>query len=245
MAIPNDDSENILGFSTKADGRYVNARIEQKVFAKGVEQTTLLRGLSIPLAPHLGPTVAALDNLPREEWAKLINLGLAEIESYSTGRYPNAVMKEHLSPRWRLKTTYFWEQSFPARRDLVIEHWYKPSVGDSVITLVGNTNPELENHAREERKTFCTDEDFVETVKRAPHAFTERRIQYILKTGANWAEPIRNFTLIVDKGHPDNLISFCAQDIKKISPTQFELHKTNYIPKSNLSILILELTSSR
>jgi hypothetical protein len=73
-------------------------------------------------------------------------------------------MKEHLSPRWRLKTTYFWEQSFPARRDLVIEHWYKPSVGDSVITLVGNTNPELENHAREERKTFCTDEDFVETV---------------------------------------------------------------------------------
>jgi hypothetical protein len=154
-------------------------------------------------------------------------------------------MKEHLSPRWRLKTTYFWEQSFPARRDLVIEHWYKPSVGDSVITLVGNTNPELENHAREERKTFCTDEDFVETVKRAPHAFTERRIQYILKTGANWAEPIRNFTLIVDKGHPDNLISFCAQDIKKISPTQFELHKTNYIPKSNLSILILELTSSR
>jgi hypothetical protein len=243
VAIPNDDSENILGFTTMADGQYLNARVEQKVFANGVEQTGLLRRLGVPLAPHLESTVTALDSLPRQEWTNLVNLGLATIEVYSTGMYPNAVMKEHLSPRWRLKTTYFWEQTFPAQRELLIEHRYKPSVGSSVVTLVGNTNPELETYAREERKQFCTNDDFVETVRRAPHPFQERRIQYILTTGANWAEPIRNFILIVDKGSPGNLVSFCEQGVKKISPTQFEVRKTNFIPKSELSILILEPTN--
>jgi hypothetical protein len=67
----------------------------------------------------------------------------------------------------------------------------------------------------------------------------EQRIDYILTTGANWAGPIADFTLTVDKGRPDNLISFCASGVKKLSPTQFQVHYTNFTPTADLAILIL------
>jgi Domain of unknown function (DUF4424) len=67
----------------------------------------------------------------------------------------------------------------------------------------------------------------------------EKRIDYILKTGANWAGPIADFTLSVDKGKPDNLLSFCGTGVKKLSPTQFQVHYTDYTPKTDLAVLIL------
>jgi Domain of unknown function (DUF4424) len=232
IAIPTDDPQNILGFSTIATGRAVNSRVEQKVFANGVDQTALLHRLGIPLAPHVQSTHTALDGVPREERANLISLGLVDNTT--------------LSPRWRLKTTYFWQQTFPALHELVIEHRYKPSVGSSVVTMLGNPDPAIEGLASYQQK-YCTDADFIDTVtrdRRAAHVtyapFEEKRIEYILTTGANWAGPIGEFTLVVDKGKPMNLVSFCATGVKKISPTRFELRKTNFLPKSDLSILILE-----
>ena len=41
--------------------------------------------------------------------------------------------------------------------------------------------------------------------------FSEQRIDYILRTGANWAGPIRDFRLIVDKGDAGSLVSFCGE----------------------------------
>jgi hypothetical protein len=45
---------------------------------------------------------------------------------------------------------------------------------------------------------------------------------------------------VVDKGAPDNLISFCGEGVKKIGPTQFEMRKTNFTPKGNFAALILK-----
>jgi len=238
IAVPTADPQNVLGFSVISAGRAVNSRVEQKVFANGVDQTEVLRRLGIPLAPHVESTHNALDKLPRTEWTHLVNLGLADPDT--------AMKKEHLFPRWTLKTTYFWQDTFPARRRLVVEHRYKPSVGSSVVTMLGNPDPAIESLASYQRK-YCVDADFVDTVTRARRAadskyapFTERRIEYILATGANWAGPIGSFTLVVDKGSSQNLVSFCANGVKKISPTQFEVRKRNFIPTSDLSILILQ-----
>jgi Domain of unknown function (DUF4424) len=230
-AIPTDDPENILGFSTTAAGRSVVARIEQKALANGIDQAALLRRLGIPLAPHLESAQAALNRLPREERENLINLGLVDTKMF---------------PRWRLKTTYFWQQTFPAQHELVIEHRYKPSLGGSVQTMLGNADAKIENLAAYRQK-YCTDADFIDTVTRARRAaqstyapFAETRIGYILTTGANWAGPIRDFTLVVDKADATNLVSFCATGVKKISQTQFEVRKTNFVPESDLSVLILK-----
>jgi hypothetical protein len=62
-----------------------------------------------------------------------------------------------------------------------------------------------------------------------------------LDTGPNWSGPIRDFRLIVDKGSPKNPVSFCGSGVRKISATQFEMRKRDFIPKANLEVLILQL----
>lgn len=60
----------------------------------------------------------------------------------------------------------------------------------------------------------------------------------------DWAGPIADFTLTIDKGDPANLVSFCGDGVKKIAPTQFQVRYTNFTPKSDLAILILTTSTS-
>ena len=45
--------------------------------------------------------------------------------------------------------------------------------------------------------------------------------------------------MVVDKGAPANLVSFCADGVKKIGPTEFEVRHTNFTPTRDVSIVIL------
>jgi hypothetical protein len=211
----------------------------------------MLKQLGIPLAPQLKATDDALDALPHDKWQELIALGLAETDEYGTT--PDGKTQPHLEPRWTLKTTYYWQQTFPPGQEITIQHQYKPSLGGSVGTEVGEaayTDPQL---AADQKKRladytakYCMDPGFTAAAKQAQAAakakkgiLGEQRLDYILTTGANWAGPIADFTLTVDKGKPDNLISFCGTGVKKLSPTQFQVHYTNFTPTSELAILIL------
>ena len=69
--------------------------------------------------------------------------------------------------------------------------------------------------------------------------YSEERIDYILRTGANWSGPIGQFHLTVDKGNPTSLVSFCGQNVKKTGDTKFEMSKTNFSPDGDLAVLIL------
>jgi len=182
--------------------------------------------------------------LPAEKWDELLRLGIAEIEEYDAGRG----MQKHLAPRWGLQTTYYWEQTFPAQAETVIEHRYKPSVGETVQTSLGAPNESREPWFEEYKEKYCLDREFLAAVDRARRAvnsrtgapYSEQRIDYILKTGANWSGPIREFRLVVDKGERDSLVSFCGDNVRKISDTQFELRRTDVTPDGNLSVLILK-----
>jgi len=70
--------------------------------------------------------------------------------------------------------------------------------------------------------------------------YFENRIDYILKTASNWEGSIGKFHVVVDKGAPKNLVSFCGEDVKKIGETQFEMKKMDYTPDGNLAVLILK-----
>ena len=67
---------------------------------------------------------------------------------------------------------------------------------------------------------------------------TETWLGYVLSSGAYWKGPIGDFRLVVDKGSTDNLVSFCMDGVKKISPTRFEVRKANFEPQRDLKILI-------
>ena len=62
----------------------------------------------------------------------------------------------------------------------------------------------------------------------------------MLTTGANWGGPIKDFTLTIDKGAPENLVSFCGEGVKKIGPTTFEMKATDFYPEKDIHILLLK-----
>lgn len=238
ISVPTEDPENLLAFSTRVNGAPVRAEVEQKVFARGVERTQALRRHGVPLAPHLAATNAALDRLPAAAKAELAALGLTDIEEYDIGKG----MEKHVVARWTLKTTYHWPQVFPPGETLV-EHRYKPSLGASVGSMIGQPEWATFDFARDYQRRFCMDRDFMAAAARAQKTangtLMEQRIAYVLTTGANWAKPIRSFRLVVDKGAPDALVSFCGDGVKKIGPTQFEMRKTHFTPTRELDVLIL------
>ena len=120
----------------------------------------------------------------------------------------------------------------------MIEHRYRPSVGASVQTSLGSPEAAKEAWYEEYKLRYCMDRPFLAAIERARVAaksqsgapFAEERIDYILKTGANWSGPIRQFRLVVDKGDADSLVSFCGADVKRIGDTQFEMRKSDYTP---------------
>ena len=244
IALPTEDPVNLLAFATTINGKPVKTQVEQHVFAAGIDRTQLLTGLGIPLAPHLAATNEALDRLPRDKWDELIRLGLGEIEEYNIGKG----MMKHLSARWSLRTTFYWEQTFPAKAETMIEHRYKPSVGGSVQTSLGAPASAKEAWYDDYKRKYCLDGDFFAAIERLRKAaksefgppYSEQRIDYILRTGANWSGPIGQFHLTVDKGEAGSLVSFCGQGVKKTGDTKYEMSKTDFAPDGDLAVLILK-----
>jgi hypothetical protein len=242
IAVPTEDPVNLLAFATSVNGKPVATQVEQRVYAAGLDRTQLLRSLGIPLAPHLKATSDALDRLPRARWDELIRLGLAAIDEYDAGKGT----EQHLEPRWSLQTTFYWEQTFPAKAETAIEHRYRPSVGSTVQTALGDPALAKEGWYQAQLAKYCVDKDLLSTLDRARRAakgltpFSEERIAYILRTGANWAGPIGSFRLVVDKGDADSLVSFCGEGVKKIGATQFEMRKSEFTPERDLAVLILK-----
>jgi hypothetical protein len=67
----------------------------------------------------------------------------------------------------------------------------------------------------------------------------ERRINYVLKTGANWAGPIGSFKLTIDPGAKDRLVSFCAGALRPTAPNGLEYTAGDFKPGADLKILIV------
>lgn len=245
MAELGDDPVNLLGFTTIVDGKPVVAEVEQKAL-KGTEDITArLKALGVPIAPHLSATWEAMDALPADVRATLVREELAFIQEYDQG--DGKGMQEHLFPRWNLTTIFHWEQTFPAGRELAVEHRYKPAAGGSAGTSVGSPYADQnEPYNTQFLQRYCVDDFFVAGVRKRMRErkadyppFYEARVQYVLTTGANWAKPIGRFRLVVDKGAPENLVSFCGDGVRKISSTQFEVVHENWRPDRDLDVLIL------
>lgn len=226
VGIPSPDSVNFVDFVTLVDGQRIEASVELKSNLQGVDKTEELKRLGVPLNPYQASSVinatskSVLDEMRQEN-----------------------LLDENNQPLWKLKTVFYWQQTFPKDRTIEISHRYKPIAGGSVMTSIHNipTNADI----REDYKKYCVEPSVIDEVNRSIKPgedyprFGEQNIEYILTTGANWASPIRRFRLVVDKGSPRNLVSFCGDGVRKISPTRFEFTATDFVPRQNLEVLIL------
>ncbi len=230
-------------FRTSVDGRRVAAKLERKATIKGRDHRALLERFGIPVAPEsINEATAAMDRLPPARQAELVRLGLAGQEEYDAGQG----MEKHLIPLWTVEDRYWWTQAFPAGRDVRIDHRYVPGAGGSVESLIAFPQYRDLPERRAMIADYCIDTAFITAVDKRRNTGLEgpmmpqRTIEYILTTGANWAKPIGDFRLVVDKGKPRNLVSFCGKGVRKISPIQFEMRKSNWRPTRDLKVLIIE-----
>ncbi|MEO5806984.1 DUF4424 domain-containing protein [Devosia sp.] len=245
-AAPVDDPDNLFDFATTFNGKPVDATLHQYAFNNNIDYSEMLRKLNVPLEPFGGETTKVLNGLDKADQAKLVQLGLVIPMEYDDG----SGTKTDYTPVWTLRSTYSWEATFaPGESDVV--HTYKPSVGGTVATTFMPVDGDQYSQDRfvEYQKKYCVDDTLVKALKKVAttadgytnYPYVESWISYIWSTGANWGGPIGKFTLTVDKGKADSLVSFCGEGVKKIDPTTFQMTATDWYPPygQELEILLL------
>lgn len=246
------DWQDQIGFKTRVDGKPVALTYQEVVTIIGRPE---VNDVLVRLKERNWPVrywedyefdQKYIDPLSATEKAKLVEQGLLR----------KAADGDYLSPNWQMQAHVTRKQLFPAGKTITVEHSYKPIAGGSVGgALIAEYRKNGGDYFKEYAAAYCMDKAFLagfdkryaaekkKAAKRGDDygvAYMEHWLDYVLKSGANWKGPIKNFRLVVDKEKPDNLVSFCMTGVKKISPTQFEIRKTNFEPKEDIKILIAE-----
>jgi hypothetical protein len=233
---------NFVGFSTRINGKPVSFSTNQQAFSNNKNVTASLTEMGIPIFP-VGAEQLKINDLPEEVRTRAVAQGLL-VESGT-----NDKGMPLYDATWTLKTSVVRQQSFPPGKPVTVEHRYRTSVGMSFDTILRQglrQNKNLEPEVLRYKGKYCVGDNFIKLVDSLRTAdrpgkprMIERRISYVLSTGANWAGPIKDFRLVVDKGNAERIVSFCGQDIREISATQLEMRAADFTPKQDLEILIL------
>jgi hypothetical protein len=241
-AIPANDPSNFLAFETKVDGKPISFTMHQTAHLGDKDISAALRKAGVPLLP-IGPQQASLTELPQSTRNNLIDQGLL-LQNGTDDRG-----RQLYTGAWTVKTSALRQQTFPPNSPVAVEHRYRTSLGVSFDTILRKglrQNSGMAAEVQRYRKDYCITDSFLASLDKlsgSAEANTakvqERRISYILKTGANWAGPIKDFRLVVDKQKPDRLVGFCADNIKSISQSAFEVRAKNFTPERDLKILIV------
>lgn len=239
IAIPDDTSDNFLGFTVEVDGQTIEPTLQQRALAGGLDVTDELRRFGIPLFQWSGAVRPPLDALPGEVVTDFVARGILRDEMWDDG----SGMKSHIFPAWTLNSVYWWRMVFPAGGTVEVVHRYTPSVGGTAGSVFsGGVNEAfLEQTGYLDR--YCIDGSFLNAVKRklaqGEGYLLEERVSYVLKTGANWAGTIGRFHLTVDKGSTGALVSFCGSGVKKTGDTTFEMEIEDFYPERDLDFLFI------
>jgi hypothetical protein len=237
------DFRTELDFRTTVDGEPVDYDITVQAIVNGRDVTSDLSVLGLePYSPaNWDDYDAAIKALTQNQLDDAVERGFLERDT-ATEEATTYL------PRWKIRTAVTRSQLFPAGQTIAVSHRYKPVSGGSVG---GGLDRQYRNgeYAREHAAEFCIEDGWFAAFDKAlakrataanPSPYTELWLGYVLSTGANWKGPTGEFRMVVDKGKPENLISFCADGVEKISPTQFEIRKTDFEPEGDIKIMIVD-----
>jgi hypothetical protein len=258
MNLPEDlSAPDLVGFTATVDGQPVKVAIDRiAVIEDGFDEemppsrqyddpgrdvTADLERLGIPLTLEIEAVRRALLALPEDRRAEAEALQLAEFYEGD----PAQDQPPDVWGRWSIVTRYHWTQTFPAGAEVRISHSYTNRPPGGVFYW---THPP-EDWQLYLRDQYCIDEGTSRAIVKAlegsgseefGNTGTAYNISYVLRTANSWAGPIGRFTLTLDKGDPGNVISLCAEGVRKTGPTTFVIEKTNYTPDRDLEILVVQ-----
>ena len=160
------------------------------------------------------------------------------------------------APLWTVRKKYFWKQTFPAHRIILIKHQYSPRVGSENSIKYGMGSDPDPNSVKA-LQSFCIDGHLHSVLQKiadskdkdAPYFY----VDFILTTANTWKTPIEDFNLTVerphlkDPNHPSyaDYVSFCWDGpVTKIDADHFSAHAVNFVPKKELSIGYFDIEDS-
>ena len=222
------DTEKLLkSFKVQVNGKSIQPEMHVRTFiqkdehSKPVDVTAEFKQCGFTSTEMLNPwNRTSYDDEKFEH--KLRNCKNSNLQSILPKQQDDSIM-------WSAQVIYSWKQSFKANAITQVQHQYAPLVGGSVSL-----------YPTEDSKTYCMDQNFKMGLKKAKaqHA-PYQALGYILTTGANWAKPIANFKLTIERD-TDELVSFCWNGkVKKMSATQFQMTEKNFVPKQDLEIIFV------
>jgi hypothetical protein len=237
MRVPDFLAE--LDFRTTVDGKPLKLDIVQQAVVNGRDVSDRVRAAGFRLLADWESFNATVEKMAPAARKALLAEGL--LRNDGDEQYP------YWLAGWVTKTTITRIQVFPAGRPVRVSHAYVPLAGGSVGSILKPSlrkDPELAKEITALRAKYCIDDDFIRGFdasqgKNPDLLRPEIWVSYVLTSGANWKGPIGRFRLVVDKGDPKNLVSFCATGVKKIAPTRFEVVYDNFTPKQDLNVLIV------
>jgi hypothetical protein len=197
---------DVVDFHLEVDGRPAAPKLDvHAINAAGRDITAALRAAGVPMVGArsddeieraLGrltaaqvKTLAAVDAVDADEWMP-----------------PNDV--HH--PKWRVRASYYWTQRFPAGGVVRIGHRYRPVLGAVPVRDLdlAKLPSELGGLGTwpDEKKGWCLTRADLRPYARSGAVLAW--LEYVLKTGANWAGPIGQFRLTI-AAPPGGIASAC------------------------------------
>lgn len=252
MVIPSSNPVNFVGFEVyqltpigqarssgpvRYDRHAISAETELRAFHDDQEITEELKRLQLPISvldPQMNAALASL--APKERDALLKQ----DIIGYTDGSGPNHPGRYW--PWWTTRVQFYWRQHFPAASVTMLEQSYSPVVGGGYIEQGGGETLRLSPYCvTPEMHAHITEIVAQSPKKEAGTAvLLERQIEYILTTANNWNGPIRTFDLSIQTDSPDDIVLTCMSGLKRSSPTEYRLERTNFKPQRDLDLLILQ-----
>ena len=228
---------NFVGFELTIDGNKIVPTSEERAFFKGKDVTAQLLAAGAPLNVVIGGGYDKLAKMTPAQRAPLLKAGLLEDGGSAD-----------FHATWTTKTKFWWKMHFPAGQTVTVDHTYQPVTGQTFFTPMAlSEKSELADYM----KDYCLDAGTTAAI-RAGFAgmkkksgndgmFNQYTTDFVIVTANNWKGPIGKFHLTIDKLKPDNILSLCwAGDLKKTGATRFESTLTNFAPKQDIQILVLE-----
>jgi hypothetical protein len=248
-------------FKLFIDGKVTTYQTEAKATLNGKDVTSILTADKIDIASfgHLrepDPTSTQfqtpdVERLPKAEQQRLVQLGL-----FGTDRPWGT---------WTVHLQYHWTQTFPAHSTVHIQHQYTPVEGselmlaDTLKNVSGHRqptgDPDTVKYALEDMQrleALCPDPAFLSGLIKQMDASAEgygayahpHWVDFILTSANTWKQPIEDFTLIVERGKPEEentkvSVSLCTPQnapVTKLDANTFQVHLTDFVPKDELRI---------
>lgn len=249
---PSDDNERPLKpFTLLVDGRSIPTQLSQRAMIGERDVTDQLRKIGLSES-QIFETFGDCDI---ENGCSFTNKQEMELERLSTTYYGGAP--------WKVAETAYWEQVFPARREIEIEHQYPPFIGMAFSApyqekyVFDPSDSGIPTASRgKDTKEACLHEGARQAITRKIKSFvakgaswvwvTLHDVEYVLGTGRNWKGPIADFKLRIEKDSPSQLVSLCFPgQPKRISDTLLEFSHSNFAPQDKLVVYFYTVTATK